>query len=233
MPALPPRGAAASQPTVTLPLPASPPAASPLGPRAPQQSTTTPGFQAIPSTYREQDSSLAPGAVAGIVLGSVGAFLLLLALLYSCTGWTPVFLPWSPTTASTTTRRRTVIVEDEPPHRHKHRRHKHRRRRSSRSRTTETEMFEVHRTASRARAPVGGRTVHIPAPPPPMMPSVRVSQSTTRHGPPRVVRDDATETDLTEDEIVVMEEHSPPRHQSSGRRSHDSRRDSRRYSRGP
>ncbi|OAA61465.1 hypothetical protein ISF_05544 [Cordyceps fumosorosea ARSEF 2679] len=205
--------------------------------RAPQ---STPGFQAIPSTYQGQDSSLPPATVAGIVLGSVGGFLLLLALLYSCTGWTPVFIPWSPW------RKRTVVVEE---HRHKdHHRRRRRRRRSSRGTRTETEMFEVRRTTSGSGRPPHVRGVPVaPQPPPPphvMMPGVRVSQSTTRHGPPSRGRagrfDDATtatETDMTEeeDEVVVIEEHSPPRHKSSRRssrpRSYDSRRDSRRYDR--
>lgn len=43
----------------------------------------SPGFTAIPSTYGSARSSPSPGAVVGIVLGSVAAFLLLLYLVYA------------------------------------------------------------------------------------------------------------------------------------------------------
>ncbi|KAL4722782.1 hypothetical protein ACLX1H_010020 [Fusarium chlamydosporum] len=39
-------------------------------------------FTAIPTVYKSADTSLHPGAVAGIVLGSVAAFLLLLYIIY-------------------------------------------------------------------------------------------------------------------------------------------------------
>ncbi|OAA45739.1 hypothetical protein BBO_03380 [Beauveria brongniartii RCEF 3172] len=223
-----------------------------VAPRVPQDA---PGFQAIPTTYHTSDSAPAPGAIAGIVLGSVGAFLLLIALLFSCTGWTPVFLPWQ--------RQRAVVVEEEH-HRHRRRSHKpsHRRRHEHRRRgggggvvsVDATEMYEVRAAAAAApppphRAPSSRRSSRpaqmpmAPQPLPLMTPAVRVSQTHTRRGgarhppppPPAVVRDDTTETDLTEDEVVVIEEHSPPRNKSrrsSGRKSHDSRRDSRRYDRG-
>ncbi|KAM3442261.1 hypothetical protein NHJ13734_002460 [Beauveria thailandica] len=229
-----------------------PPPPAVVAPRLPQDA---PGFQAIPTTYHTSDSDLAPGAIAGIVLGSVGALLLLIALLFSCTGWTPVFLPWQ--------RQRAVVVEEEhhhhhhhnrrPPHKPSHRRrHEHRRRRRGPGVVSvdATEMYEVraaaapqpHRAPSSSRR--SSRPAQMPMPAPPLMtPAVRVSQTQTRRGarhpppppPAAVVPDDTTETDLTEDEVVVIEEHSPPRHssrKSSARRSHDSRRDSRRYDRG-
>lgn len=201
------------------------------------------GFVAIPTTYSAQSSSPAPGIVVGIVLGSVGGFMLLIALLYSCSGWRPVFVPWRSAARVAAVEERTVYVEEErrrtgsrhakrKSKRHSHR-HSHRPRRRG---SFDEEMFEV-RTAARA-VPVH----HVPVaaaaaqPPPPMMPGVRVSQTTTTtRGAPRVMRDDVTTSDTTEDEVVVIEEHSPPRHKSShrssgGRRSHDSRRASRRYS---
>ncbi|KAM3499889.1 hypothetical protein MY10362_006892 [Beauveria mimosiformis] len=225
--------------------------AAAVAPRVPQDA---PGFQAIPTTYHTSDSAPAPGAIAGIVLGSVGAFLLLIALLFSCTGWTPVFLPWQ--------RQRAVVVDEEHhrrrPHKPSHRRrHEHRRRRGGGGGGVATEMYEVRAAAAAAAAPPphrapsssrrSSRPAQMPMAPQPlplMTPAVRVSQTHTRRGgrhpppppPPAVVRDDTTETDLTEDEVVVIEEHSPPRNKSSrrssGRKSHDSRRDSRRYDRG-
>ncbi|KAM3534462.1 hypothetical protein MY4038_002290 [Beauveria bassiana] len=239
MPVLPPRLREATFQASSLP-PAVVLSAA-VAPRVPQDA---PGFQAIPTTYHTSDSAPAPGAIAGIVLGSVGAFLLLIALLFSCTGWTPVFLPWQ--------RQRAVVVEEEHHHHHHRRSHKpsHRRRREHRRHrgaVDATEMYQVRAAAAPPpqRVPSSRRSsrpAHMPMaqPLPLMTPAVRVSQTHTRRSgggggghapPPAVVRDDTTETDLTEDEVVVIEEHSPRRHKSrrsSGRKSHDSRRDSRR-----
>ncbi|KAM3428939.1 hypothetical protein MY4824_008536, partial [Beauveria thailandica] len=199
------------------PPPPPPPAvvSAVVAPRLPQDA---PGFQAIPTTYHTSDSDPAPGAIAGIVLGSVGALLLLIALLFSCTGWTPVFLPWQ--------RQRAVVVEEEhhhhhhhhnrrPPHKPSHRRrHEHRRRRRDGGGVVSvdaTEMYEVRTAAAAApphRAPSSSRRssrpAQMPIPAPPLMtPAVRVSQTHTRRGarhppppPAAVVPVDTAGTDL-------------------------------------
>lgn len=180
------------------------------------------GYVVIPTTYGSQHSSPQPGVVAGIVLGSVGGCLLFLALLYSCLGWAPVTIPMGGGGAqSETTASRSVLSFHRAP--------KKRRRTSGGGRATE--MYEV-RTHQHVEATRRGEPVVVSVPGP-----SRTATSTSRPAP-RVVR----ESSDSEDEVVVIEEHSPPRRtrrQSGTRYSGDrtsyrrseSRRDSRRYSR--
>lgn len=57
---------------------------------------------AIPTTYTGLNSDLPPGTIAGIVLGSVAGFLLLLWIFYTCFGVVSPFT-WG---------RRTVVEEE-------------------------------------------------------------------------------------------------------------------------
>lgn len=173
----------------------------------------------IPTTYSSLDSSPQPGVVAGIVLASVGGFLLLLALLYSCLGWAPIAIPTSALSDGTSTvasrsvlsfRTRSTKKTRQPQH--------HQRRRAQKVRATE--MYEV-RTSQRVSRDEGPPVIVVPGP----------SRPTPRPPPaPRTV----TVSDDSEDEVVVIEEHSPPRRssrRSDERRYRDSDRDSRRDSR--
>ncbi|KAK0391054.1 hypothetical protein NLU13_0556 [Sarocladium strictum] len=172
----------------------------------PRQSSFVP----VPSSYGSASSSPHPGVVAGIVIGSVGGFLLLLFLIYSCLGFGPSV--WvQPSRSEYTAASQSVLS--------------FRTRRTSRARSARrhasrgprvTETYEV-RTRERRERPVV-----VEEPP-------VVVEATRAPPPPRVVRSEDSEDD--EDEIVVLEEHSPPRRKSR-RRSSDRRRSEERYSRG-
>lgn len=153
----------------------------------------------IPGDYPSLNAGPDPGTVVGIVLGSVGGFLLLLWLVYTCLqmgGRGDTVSSYG--TASVVTRKS----------RRRHSKHHHRspsRRETVEIRTSrpppQTERVVVEeRTERRSQPPPP-----MPAPPPPMpMPTPP---------PPRIVTDD-------EDEVVVIEEHSPPRRTSHKSRSH-------------
>ncbi|CAG8980908.1 hypothetical protein HYALB_00012788 [Hymenoscyphus albidus] len=165
---------------------------------------TTPDPSIIPTTYGSINSSLSPGVIVGIVLGSVGGFLLLLWLLYTC-----LSLGRMGTTAYT-----EEVVVARPPRRKSHR--------GSRASRRVTETVEVRRD----RTPV--RIVREPTPPPPRSPP-RTSRRETiiveerreeRRAPSRAPSRRGS------DEVVVIEEHSPPRRKKS-HRSRDRDRGSR------
>ncbi|KAA8570573.1 hypothetical protein EYC84_002835 [Monilinia fructicola] len=97
----------------------------------------------IPTTYGEQDTSRSPGTIAGIVLGSVGGFLLLLWLLYTCC---TLARP-----AAHATYREDVTVRENV------RRRSHNSHRGSRPhsrRVSTAEKVEVRRQRSRSPTPV-------------------------------------------------------------------------------
>lgn len=157
----------------------------------------------IPGEYPGLNAGPDPGTVVGITLGSVGGFLLLLWLVYTCLqigGRGDTVSSYG--TASVVTRKS----------RRRHSKHHHRspaRRETVEIRTsrvppapqpTERVVLEERterRTSSQA-----------PPPPPAAMPPMRAQP------PPRIVTDD-------EDEVVVIEEHSPaPRRASHKSKSH-------------
>ncbi|KAH6659491.1 hypothetical protein BKA67DRAFT_529642 [Truncatella angustata] len=170
----------------------------------------------VPETYGLASNGPDAGTVVGIVLGSVGGFLLVLWLIYTIAnlgnGNQRVIETATVDTASVITRKSR-----------RHRRHSgSRRTASTRPRETvetirrervvpvsmpmsQSERIVVEET-TRSRAPAS-------APPPPMPPPMPPA-------PPRVVHDD-------DDEVVVIEENSPPRRRES--RQHK-RRSSRRSS---
>ncbi|KAB8299305.1 hypothetical protein EYC80_001380 [Monilinia laxa] len=168
----------------------------------------------IPTTYGEQNTSLAPGTIAGIVLGSVGGFLLLLWLLYTCcTLGRP---------AAQATYREDVTVRENV------RRRSHNSHRSSRPhsrRVSTAEKVEVRRQRSRSPTPV--RVVRE-----------EVRQETRRPPPvERVIVEERREVRRSRDEgspstsgggsdeVVVIEEHEPPPRKSKSKRERRERRE--------
>ncbi|CAN8102926.1 unnamed protein product [Discula destructiva] len=159
----------------------------------------------VPGQYPLLNAGPDPGTVVGIVLGSVGGFLLLLWLIYTCFqigGRGDTVSSYG--TASVVTRKS----------RRRHSRHHHRS-------PAHRETVEI-RTA-RPVTPREAETVvveerterRMSQPPPPPQPRPPMAAPP----PPRIVTDD-------EDEVVVIEEHTPPRRVSQ----HKSKRQSRRRS---
>ncbi|KAF7923796.1 uncharacterized protein EAE98_007614 [Botrytis deweyae] len=169
--------------------------------------TTSSNPSIIPTTYGQQNNSPSPGTIVGIVLGSVGGFLLLLWLLYTC---------------CTLGRRRSAqsTVTEDVTFRENVRRRSHNSHRSSRPhsrRVSTTEKVEIRRQRSRSPAPV--RVVRE-----------EVRQETRRPPPPveRVIVEERREVRRSRerspsssgggsDEVVVIEEHDPPRRSKSKR----------------
>jgi hypothetical protein len=152
----------------------------------------------IPSTYGSINSGPSPGTVVGIVLGSVGGFLLLLWLIYTCLNFGTISSRSSYTES-------VAVVRD--------RRKSHR---GSSRRASET--VEVRRGPSPVRI-VREPSVHI-RPPPERVERVVVEESReTRREREREM------SSIGSDEVVVIEESSPPRRKKSVRREED-RRDS-------
>ncbi|KAF5875462.1 uncharacterized protein Bfra_003916 [Botrytis fragariae] len=169
--------------------------------------TTSSNPSIIPTTYGQQNNSPSPGTIVGIVLGSVGGFLLLLWLLYTC---------------CTLGRRQSAqsTVTEDVTFRENVRRRSHNSHRSSRPhsrRVSTTEKVEIRRQRSRSPAPV--RVVRE-----------EVRQETRRPPPPveRVIVEERREVRRSRerspsssgggsDEVVVIEEHDPPRRSKSKR----------------
>lgn len=158
----------------------------------------------IPGEYPGLNDGPDPGTIVGITLGSVGGFLLLLWLVYTCLqigGRGDTVSSYG--TASVVTRKS----------RRRHSRHHHRspaRRETVEIRTSRvpppppqpTERVVVEERTERRTSS------QAPPPPPAAMPPMHA------HPPPRIVTDD-------EDEVVVIEEHSPaPRRTSHKSKTH-------------
>lgn len=149
----------------------------------------------IPLSYQGLNSSPAPGAVVGIVLGSVAGFLLVMWLLL---------------TVANLGGRNTIAGEEEIVVRDRHPRSP-RSRRSRRS--SRHEIREVSRSPRpRQHIVVEERRTSMPPPPPPQprprSRSVLVEERVT------------TERRVDGDDVVeVIEEHSPPRRHRSRRES--------------
>ncbi|KAK3688500.1 hypothetical protein B0T22DRAFT_155442 [Podospora appendiculata] len=183
------------------PAPGAPPASSNPAALAARivsrQSTTT-----IPSLYGSLNSGPDPGTVAGIVLGSVAGFILLLWLLYTCINMgNPEVAESSVGTASYVSRK----------HRHSHHHHHHR---------PHGETVEI-RATSRSGPPAGATIIVEERERRPSIERIVVEDTYTRRpasrgGPVQVVEDD-------DDEVVVIEEHSPERRRRSRVRSAERR----------
>lgn len=167
----------------------------------PRQETET-----VPGDYPNLNTGPDPGTVVGITLGSVGGFLLLLWLVYTCLqignrGETVS----SYGTASVVTRKS----------RRRHSRHHHQS--PARRETVEVRTSRVVPPPQpQAERVVVEETIRRQSQPP-VVPVVNVAPP-----PPRIVTDD-------EDEVVVIEEHDTPRRHKSRshrRRSSSARRES-------
>ncbi|KAM0328207.1 hypothetical protein ACHAQA_005614 [Verticillium albo-atrum] len=160
----------------------------------------------VPATYGGTNSTLAPAAVAGIVLGAVAGFLLLVYVLYMCANGVGPPADYRSSTygaSSVSVRRRS-----------RSRAHRHQSRGPGRARVVATERVRVRES--------GGGPVVVDAEPVPMRERTRsVSRA------PRVINVD------DEDEVVVIEENTPPRrprrHSRRGSGAYDDRRRSRDY----
>ncbi|KAF3360026.1 Arf guanine nucleotide exchange factor SYT1 [Verticillium dahliae VDG1] len=158
---------------------------------------------------QNSDPEIIPAAVAGITLGAVAGFLLLVYVLYMCANGVGPSADYRSSTygASTLSVRR----------RSRSRAHRHQSRGPSRARVVATERVRVRESG------VGAPFV-VDAEPVPMRERTRsVSRAPP---PPRVVDDE-------DDEVVVIEEHTPPRrsrrHSRRGSGAYDDRRRSRDY----
>ena len=155
-----------------------------------QASTTT---ATIPALYGSIDSSPDPGAVAGITLGAVGGFVLVLYLIYICINM------GNPSENAESSVPGSVVLERKSHHHHSSAHHHHHRR--SRGEAT----VEVRRMSRAVPAAViveervsggggpGGRII------------VEEARRREASRGPRIV-----DVRSDEDEVVVIEEHSPP-----------------------
>ncbi|KAK4032448.1 hypothetical protein C8A01DRAFT_50759 [Parachaetomium inaequale] len=215
-PAPAPAAIAADLPSLSKKTPSPSPALN-LPRQQPPTETAT-----IPSYYGSLTSGPDPGAVAGITLGSVAAFILLLWLVYTCINL------GNPNSGSNDTS--TVVTEGTGSvYTRRNRGQRSRSRRASRRGTGHKETVEIRRGSIHAR----GGPVIVEA----VGPGVSTSdvdrviieerrRSVSRHRasmpppPPRRVAVSSSgsgEDDDDEDEVVVIEEHSLPpsrRHRS-------------------
>lgn len=151
----------------------------------------------VPTTYGSINSGPAPGTVVGIVLGSVGGFLLILWLIYTCLN----LGTWSSASSYT----ESVVVRN--------RRKSH----GSRGSRRVSETVEVRRERSPVRVVRDEpRIVREPVRQPERVERVVVEEER------REVR---REQSPGSDEVVVIEEHSPPRRSKSKRERRESRRE--------
>ncbi|KAK0735713.1 hypothetical protein B0T21DRAFT_412315 [Apiosordaria backusii] len=154
-----------------------------LLPRSSLLSSRQTPTQTIPASYGALYTSLDPGAVAGIVLGSVAGFCLVLWLFYTCINIGNV---------DSTTEGTASVVTRKSHHAHEHSGY----RRSSRRGGGETiEITRTTREQSRG-------------------PEEELFKGWARgrgRGVRRVVEVSDDDTGTGPDEVVVIEEHSPPR----------------------
>ncbi|KAG6037249.1 hypothetical protein E4U40_006237 [Claviceps sp. LM458 group G5] len=156
-----------------------------------------PTFIAIPSTYNNLADSPSPGIVIGVVLGTLAGILLLPFLLYSALGFGPAAWILSRSRAHAQSVSNTTNTSVLGTRKGRGRRGSRHCREKHEVRTTKTRR---HLRPVRSAAGRNSRPGPVPVVP-----------------PQRVVRDDGTL-----DEVVVIEEHSPP--PRKGRRGREARR---------
>ncbi|KAL2200554.1 hypothetical protein P885DRAFT_74387 [Corynascus similis CBS 632.67] len=240
-----PRVAAAAAAAAAVPAPAPAEVATPSDspsrslhlnfPREPQPqqleefpSEPTQTVITVPAHYGSLSSGPSPGTVAGITLGSVAGFVLLLWLVYTCIN---LGNPNSGATNDTST-----VVTEGTGSVYLRRRHR------SRSRTGRSRQHSRRRTSGitketveiRTRGSAGGRGIIVEDSttasslgPSQMSEVDRViieerRRSVSRHGGGRRAsipppRRGPLSSDGEEDEVVVIEEHSPPRRRHRSR----------------
>ncbi|KAF7550270.1 hypothetical protein G7Z17_g5814 [Cylindrodendrum hubeiense] len=187
-----------------------------------RQASSSTSFVAVPSSYGNLHNSPSPGVVVGIVLGSVAAFLLILYIIYAILNGGPVLIPirgrsttvGTPSTMGTSTIGTSTLgtstigastygastYGSRSMLSFRSRRDKKRRSApssSSRRTRSRTETVQVRTRSHRRGEPV---IVEPPRTPSPV--------STV---PPRAVPASEVSAMSSLDEIVVEEEHTPPR----------------------
>ncbi|KAF4469002.1 hypothetical protein FALBO_4099 [Fusarium albosuccineum] len=191
-----------------------------LAARQNDPSSTT--FVAVPSTYGALDDSPHPGVVAGIVLGSVAGFLLLLYLVYALLHRGPVVIPVD--TSTTTGGPMSSVTGDSSTHVSRSvisfRSRKDKRPRKPRSNTSKRTRSRATTVRSRERSRRRVSPVIVDPPP-----GNRVVVEPP--APPRVVPGSAVSALSSDNEIIVEEENSP----SPPRRSYTQRYSQERYRR--
>ncbi|KAF2436016.1 hypothetical protein EJ08DRAFT_221879 [Tothia fuscella] len=172
----------------------------------------------VPAPGYKKDSSLAPGAVAGITIGAVAGFLLIIILLYTL---------FNPNQVNSPLVAEEIVVTRPPP-----RQRSRSPRRSHRSHRSSREMREVRRSRSPRQQPQQQQRIIVeettrvipgapPPPPPPPMSVVSeriVEERRHSRGPPPIRRVDG------DDIVEVIEEGSsiadaPPRRERRRRNS--------------
>ncbi|KAK6957789.1 hypothetical protein Daesc_000578 [Daldinia eschscholtzii] len=191
----------------------------------------------VPEGYGRSPSGPDPGAVAGIVLGSVAGFILLLWIIYWCVNLgSPAPAVEEGSVSGVGASSSVVSYRSRPKvHRHRHSHHSRSSQQYSPHRRKETiEITRRDRTVRRspssspARAPEVDQIV--------VLEEHNRSRSRTRsrsrsRSPPRNIsrpRPPPSRSD-GDDEIVVLEEHTPPRRGSRGYRRRSSERRSAQY----
>ncbi|KAH6664748.1 hypothetical protein F5X68DRAFT_56445 [Plectosphaerella plurivora] len=182
----------------------------------PRQRTTDENL-IVPTEYGALNPNLSSIAIAGIVLGSVGGFLLLLWFFYGCCAGIgpPVGYRTSNFGTSRVTVDRSYRSRSSRSRHHRPRRHS-----SGRPRVYATETTRVRETTT------GGGPVIVEAEPVPMQ--ERPRGASRAPPPPRMVDEESDSEDESEDEVVVIEERTPPRRDRRSSR-YDERRRSRDY----
>ncbi|KAI1105859.1 hypothetical protein F4804DRAFT_98341 [Jackrogersella minutella] len=156
----------------------------------------------VPEGYGRTPSGPEPGAVVGIVLGSIAGFVLLLGLIYWCVNLGgPAAADIEEGSVGAGGSSSVVSYRSRPrAHRHRHRSHSPRRRTKE---TIEISRRDVRRSVSPPRTPGPDQIVVVEEHDRSSRSRSR-SRSMSRPRPPPV-----------DDEIVVLEEHTPPRRRES------------------
>ncbi|CAF3485209.1 hypothetical protein SNK03_012215 [Fusarium graminearum] len=174
-------------------------------------------FTAVPTAYKSADTSLHPGAVAGIVLGAVAAFLLLLYIIYMLLHRGPVVRPMGDGASTVASGYpMSTVTGDTSTYLSFRSRRDRRPKNRSRSRGTSRATSRSKRTRSRTTVQSRDRSRRRGSP---LVSESQGSRVIVDPPAPRFVQDSMLSSD---NEIVVEEEHSvstPPRR--SRRRSQE------------
>ncbi|KAF4437424.1 hypothetical protein F53441_13058 [Fusarium austroafricanum] len=168
-----------------------------------QNDESSSSFTAVPTVYKSADNSLAPGVVAGIVLGSVAGFLLLLYIIYMLLHRGPVVRPIDGASTVVSGGPMSTVTGDTSTYLSFRSRRDRRPRNRSRSRATSRSKRTRSRTTVNSRDRSRRRTS-------PLVSDSRGERIIVDPPAPRFVQESTISSD---NEIVVEEEHSvsPPR----------------------
>ncbi|KAF4126746.1 hypothetical protein GMORB2_0483 [Geosmithia morbida] len=167
----------------------------------------------VPQSYAHQGSSLTPGAVAGVVLGSVAGVILILVILYSCLGFGPRVMSSEPSGAFV--RRRhgshgSHHHHHNQSHHHTSDKYKYKYKRTKHGRRSSGASHHHRRSGSGAGPRIVRETVNVRT----------QDRRSADGGRPRgggapdpiyVRRPGGDSVDDDDDEVVVIEDHGPRR----------------------